>query len=365
MDSDIIMTNTAQTMERSHADNMTAEGEHVTILAIESSCDETAAAVIRDGRQVISNVISSQIKLHTLYGGVVPEIASRKHIEQINQVIELALQEADMTFDDIDAIGVTYGPGLVGALLVGVAEAKAIAYATNKPLVGVHHIEGHISANYIEHPDLKPPFVSLVVSGGHTHLVLVEDYGKYNVIGRTRDDAAGEAFDKVARAVGLGYPGGPKIDKLAKEGNPKAIDFPRAHVEGSPLDFSFSGIKSSVLNYINSCEMKNIDFNKADLVASFQNAVVDALVSRAMLAVEQCKVNKLAIAGGVASNSALRGAIEEACKKNNIEFYCPSPIFCTDNAAMIGAAAYYEYMAGTRHGLDLNAVPNLKLGERR
>ena len=341
-----------------------SETKDVLILAIESSCDETAASVVLNGRTVLSNVISSQIALHTLYGGVVPEIASRKHMEQINQVIELALQEADVTLDDITAIGVTYGPGLVGALLVGVAEAKAIAFAKHKPLVGVHHIEGHISANYIEHPELKPPFAALVVSGGHTHLVIVKDYGEYEIIGRTRDDAAGEAFDKVARAVGLGYPGGPKVDKLAKEGNPDAIAFPRAHVDGSEYDFSFSGIKSAVLNYINSCEMKGEEINRADLVASFQKAVVDALVSRAMHAVKEYNMDTLAIAGGVASNSALRAALQKECDKTGVKFYSPSPIFCTDNAAMIGAAAYYEYKKGVRHGWDLNAVPNLKLGER-
>ncbi len=338
--------------------------EDVLILAIESSCDETAAAVVKNGRTVLSNVIASQIDLHTLYGGVVPEIASRKHMEQINQVTEQALKEAGVTLEDITAIAVTYGPGLVGALLVGVAFAKSLAYATDKPLIGVHHIEGHISANYIENLELEPPFTCLVVSGGHTHLVQVEDYGKYTIFGRTRDDAAGEAFDKVARAVGLGYPGGPKIDKLAREGNKHAIEFPRAKVEGSPYDFSFSGIKSAVLNYINHCEMKNEEINKADLVASFQNAVVDALVSRAIMAAKERGMKKLAIAGGVASNSALREALKEACAREGISFYHPSPVYCTDNAAMIGVAGYYEYMAGTRSNLDLNAVPNLKLGER-
>lgn len=336
----------------------------VYILAIESSCDETAAAVVKNGREVKSNVISSQIDLHTLYGGVVPEIASRKHIEKINQVIEEALKEADVTLEQIDAIGVTYGPGLVGALLVGVAEAKAMAFAANKPLVGVHHIEGHISANYIENKELEPPYICLVVSGGHTHLVVVNDYGDYQVIGRTRDDAAGEAFDKVARAIGLGYPGGPKIDKLAKEGNADAIKFPRAKVEGSPFDFSFSGLKSAVLNHINMCQMKGLEINEADIAASFQGSVVDALLERAILACKEYGMNKLAIAGGVASNSAIRKAFEEKCVKENIEFYHPSPIYCTDNAAMIGVAAYYEYINGTRHGWDLNAVPNLKLGER-
>ena len=341
-----------------------SEKDDVLILAIESSCDETAAAVVKNGREVLSNVINTQIAIHTEYGGVVPEIASRKHIENINPVIRKALEDAGVTLDDIDAIGVTYGPGLVGALLVGVAEAKAIAFAKNKPLVGVHHIEGHISANYVENKELEPPFVALVVSGGHTHLVKVNDYGEYEIVGRTRDDAAGEAFDKVARAIGLGYPGGPKIDKLAKEGNPDAIEFPRAHVDDAPYDFSFSGIKSAVLNYINSANMQGKEINYADVAASFQKAVVDALVSRAVRLAKECGMDKLAIAGGVASNSALRAAVQEECAKNNIKFYSPSPVLCTDNAAMIGAAAYYEYIKGVRHGYDLNAVPNLKLGER-
>ncbi len=336
----------------------------IYILAIESSCDETAAAVVKNGRTVLSNVISSQIELHKLYGGVVPEIASRKHIEKINQVIEEALDTAGMGLDDMDAVGVTYGPGLVGALLVGVAEAKAISYAKKLPLVGVHHIEGHISANYIENPDLEPPFVCLVVSGGHTHLVVVRDYGKYEILGRTRDDAAGEAFDKVARAIGLGYPGGPKIDRLAKEGNPDAIAFPRARLSDSAYDFSFSGLKSAVLNYLNGCQMKGIEINRADVAASFQKAVCDVLVEHAMLAVKESGLQKFAVAGGVASNSALRCALAEACEKEGFQFYHPSPILCTDNAAMIGAAAYYEYLAGRRDDLTLNAVPNLKLGER-
>ena len=338
--------------------------DDVLILAIESSCDETAAAVVKNGRIVLSNIISSQISLHTLYGGVVPEIASRKHMEQVIQVVDEALKEAKVTLDDITAIAVTYGPGLVGALLVGVAAAKAIAFAAGKPLIGVHHIEGHISANYIENKELEPPFGCLVVSGGHTHLVNVADYGKYEILGKTRDDAAGEAFDKVARAVGLGYPGGPKIDKLAKEGNPDAIEFPRAKVAGSEYDFSFSGLKSSVLNYINKCEMKKEAFDRADLVASFQNAVVDVLVTHAIHACREYNFEKFAIAGGVASNSALRSAMSKACEDNGIKFYHPSPILCTDNAAMIGAAAYYEYKAGVRSSWDLNAVPNLKLGEK-
>lgn len=336
----------------------------ILILAIESSCDETAASVVKNGRTILSNVISSQIELHKLYGGVVPEIASRKHIEKINQVIEEALEQAEVTLDDLDAIGVTYGPGLVGALLVGVAEAKAISYAKKLPLVGVHHIEGHVSANYIEHPDLEPPFMCLIVSGGHTHLVIVKDYGEFEILGRTRDDAAGEAFDKVARAIGLGYPGGPKIDKLSKEGNPDAIVFPKAKLENGPYDFSFSGVKSAVLNYINKCKMQGEEFDRADLAASFQKAVVDTLVEKAVKAAKEYHMDKLAIAGGVASNNTLRSAMEKACEREGISFYHPSPVFCTDNAAMIGVAAYYEYKKGTRHGLDLNAVPNLRLGER-
>lgn len=338
--------------------------EEIKILAIESSCDETAAAVVVNGRDVRSNIISSQIALHTLYGGVVPEIASRKHVENINYVIQEALDTAQMTLDDMDAIAVTYGPGLVGALLVGVAEAKAISYAKHLPLIGVHHIEGHISANYIENKDLEPPYICLVVSGGHSHLVKVLDYGEYQVLGRTRDDAAGEAFDKVARAIGLGYPGGPKIDKAAKEGNPQAISFPRASIADHPYDFSFSGLKSAVLNYLNQCEMKGESYNQADVAASFQQAVVDVLTDHAMMAMQESGMKKLAIAGGVASNTALRKAMQEKCTANGITFYSPSPILCTDNAAMIGAAGYYEYLKGVRSGLDLNAVPNLKLGER-
>ncbi|MDO4966581.1 MAG: tRNA (adenosine(37)-N6)-threonylcarbamoyltransferase complex transferase subunit TsaD [Lachnospiraceae bacterium] len=336
----------------------------VLILAIESSCDETAAAVVKNGRDVLSNVIYSQIDLHTLYGGVVPEIASRKHIEKINQVIEKALSDADVTLNDIDAIAVTYGPGLVGALLVGVSAAKAISFATGIPLVGVHHIEGHISANYIEHKELEPEFMSLVVSGGHTHLVKVCDYGKYEILGKTRDDAAGEAFDKVARAIGLGYPGGPKIDKVAKSGNSEAIVFPKAKVDGSIYDFSFSGLKSAVLNYLNQAEMRGEKIVTEDVAASFQKAVVDVLVEHSMAAVKENGFNKFAIAGGVASNSALREAMKEACKNNNIDFYYPSPIYCTDNAAMIGVAGYYEYINGVRSDFHLNAVPNLRLGER-
>ena len=337
---------------------MSNDNKEIKILGIESSCDETAASVVVNGRDMRSNVISSQIALHTLYGGVVPEIASRKHIEKINQVIEQALSDASMTLSDIDAIGVTYGPGLVG-----VAEAKAISYAADIPLVGVHHIEGHISANYIENKELEPPFLCLVVSGGHTHLVKVADYGRYEILGRTMDDAAGEAFDKVARAIGLGYPGGPKIEKVSHEGDPYSIEFPRAKVGNGEYDFSFSGLKSAVLNYLNGCKMKGIEVNTADVAASFQQAVTDVLVGHAEHAIEQFKMDKFAIAGGVASNGVIRRAMEEMCNRKGVRFYHPSPILCTDNAAMIGAAAYYDFIAGKRAGLDLNAVPNLKLGE--
>ena len=349
------------------------------ILGIESSCDETAAAVVVDGRDVHSNIISTQIPIHTLYGGVVPEIASRAHIERVNQVIEKALSDAGETVDSIDAVAVTYGPGLVGSLLVGVSAAKAIAWAKDKPLVGVHHIEGHISANYIENKDLTPPFLCLVVSGGHTHLVRVPDYGQYEILGRTVDDAAGEAFDKVARAIGLGYPGGPKIEAEAKAGDADAIDFPVAKVRGSEYDFSFSGLKSAVLNFLNSERMKTgsklepadafdgtciYGIRRSDIAASFQKAVVSALVGHAMAAVEEYRVDRIAIAGGVASNGAFREAMEAACTKRGVAFYRPSPILCTDNAAMIGAAGYYDYLAGRRDGWDLNAVPGLALGER-
>jgi len=338
--------------------------ENMNILAIESSCDETAAAVVQDGRKVLSNIISSQIEIHKLYGGVVPEIASRKHIEKVIQVVDEALKEASLTMDEIDAVAVTYGPGLVGALLVGVSAAKSIAFAYNKPLIGVHHIEGHISANYIENEELEPPFLCLVVSGGHTNLVIVKDYGEYEVLGKTRDDAAGEAFDKVARAIGLGYPGGPKIQKISEEGNKDAIAFPRAKVADNPFDFSFSGLKSSVLNYINSCEMKGEEINKADIAASFQEAVVDVLVSHTIEGAKQLGFKKIAMAGGVASNTVLREEMKEACERRGFKFYHPSPILCTDNAAMIGAAAYYDYKKGLISDLTLNAVPSLKLGQK-
>ena len=331
------------------------------ILAIESSCDETSAAVVVNGREVLSNVIASQIDTHKKYGGVVPEVASRMHIEVISGVVEEALEKANVTLDKIDAIGVTYGPGLVGALLVGLQFAKGLAFSTKKPLIGVNHIEGHICANYIQHKDLKPPFVSLVVSGGHTFIVHVKDYGQYEVIGQTRDDAAGEAYDKVARALGLGYPGGPKIDKLSKEGNPNAITFPKANFHDDTLDFSFSGVKSAVLNYLNKAKMQNVEVNKADVAASFQKAVIEVLKDNVLATCKSKKVNKIAIAGGVASNSALRETLINAAKKNNIEVLFPAPILCTDNAAMIGSAAYFNLVNNKISDLNLNAKPNLKL----
>jgi len=367
------------------------KNKDTVILAIESSCDETAAAVVKNGREVLSNIIYSQIDLHTIYGGVVPEIASRKHIEKIEPVVSAALREAGVTKEDLSAVAVTYGPGLVGSLLVGVAYAKAFAYGAGLPLVGVHHIEGHIAANYIEHPTLEPPFLCLVVSGGHTELVVVESYSSFRLIGTTQDDAAGEAFDKVARAIGLGYPGGPKIDKCARMGGrTDAVAFPRGHVEGHEYDFSFSGLKSAVLNYLNTCAMKkqadaqdirtrregSRDFDPntlidedagvtaADIAASFQEAVVDVLVSHTIAAAKAHGFKQVAMAGGVASNGALRERMKSECEKEGIELFYPSPVLCTDNAAMIGCAAHYEFLAGTRHGLDLNAVPGLGLGER-
>lgn len=335
----------------------------IKILAIETSCDETSAAVVLNGTKVLSNIIWSQIELHKVYGGVVPEIASRKHIEKMNPVIEEALNKANVTFEDIDAVAVTYAPGLVGALLVGLATAKAIAFALKKPLIGVHHIEGHICANFIEDPKFEPPFICMVVSGGHTHLVYVKDYGSYEVLGKTRDDAVGEAFDKVARAIGLGYPGGPKIDHLAKEGNSKAIDFPRAYLEPESYDFSFSGIKSAVLNYLNQCEMKNETVNKADIAASFQEAVIEVIVNKTIRAAKDNNIKRVALAGGVAANSKLRSEMKRACEAEGLQLQYPSMIYCTDNAAMIGCAAYYDYLKGIRHGMDLNAIPYLKIGD--
>ncbi len=333
----------------------------IYILGIESSCDETACAVVKNGREVLSSVIYSQIDVHTIYGGVVPEIASRAHIEKINQVVGKALSDAGMTLDDVDAVAVTYGPGLVGALLVGVSFAKAIAYAKEKPLVGVHHIKGHVCANFITYPELEPPFLCLVASGGHTHLVMVKDYMNYEIIGRTRDDAAGEAYDKIARAIGLGYPGGPKVEKAAHEGNPKAFDFPRAKIDECPYDFSFSGVKSAVLNTINGAKMKGEEVNPNDIAASFQEAVIDSMRERILMAIDEFDVKSFAMAGGVAANQTIRKALEAACAGKGVSFHCPPPVLCTDNAAMIASAGYFEYINGRRDGLDLNAVPGLKL----
>lgn len=333
-------------------------------LALESSCDETSVAVLKNGREVLSNIVSSQIDLHKKFGGVVPEVASRKHVENISYVIDEALEEANVTFEDIDIIGVTYGPGLVGALLVGLSTAKALAYSLGKPLVGVNHIEGHIYANFIEYKELQPPFVCLIVSGGHTHLVHMKDYGVYEVLGKTRDDAAGEAFDKVARSIGLGYPGGPIIDKLSKQGNKDAIDFPRTYLEKGSLDFSFSGLKSAVLNYLNNSRMKGISIVKEDVAASFQQAVIDVLVDKTILAAKKCGVDKIVVAGGVAANSGLRELLGERAKKNNFKLMFPPLSLCTDNAAMIGCAAHYDYINGYTADMHLNAIPNLKLGEK-
>ena len=337
---------------------------NIKILAIESSCDETAAAVVENGRNVLSNIISSQIAVHTIYGGVVPEIASRKHLENIDGVIQAALQEAECGWEDIDAIAVTRGPGLVGALLVGVAEAKALAYALHKPLIGVHHIEGHIAANYISNPDWQPPFLCLVVSGGHTHLAIIEDYGVNRILGHTRDDAAGEAFDKVARAIGLGYPGGPKIQRAAENGNPAAIHFPRPCIEEEGYDFSFSGLKSAVLNYLNQQEMRGDVISQADVAASFQAAAVEVLVAKTMQAAKAYGIHRIAMAGGVSANRALREAMIAECKKHHYQFSAPELILCTDNAAMIGSAAYYQYLKGDFADLTLNAMPNLPLGSK-
>lgn len=335
----------------------------VLILGIETSCDETAAAVVKNGKEVLSNVISSQVALHAEFGGVVPEIASRNHLEKIDEVIRLAIKEAGISMQELTAIAVTVGPGLVGALLVGVSEAKALAFALGKPLIPVHHIEGHIAANFISNPECKPPFVCLVASGGHSHLLLVEDYGKIKIYGRTRDDAAGEAFDKVARAVGLGYPGGPKLEKMAKEGNPHAYHFPTAKMEDAPYDFSFSGVKSAVLNEMNRKKMLGEEVRVADLCASFQENVTEVLSEKAIALCKELHINRLSIAGGVAANGKLREKMEEKAKQEGIEFFCPKLILCTDNAAMIAAAAYHEWKKGNFAGHDVNACPSLSLSE--
>ena len=330
-------------------------------LAIETSCDETSCSVLKGGREVLSNIISSQIEIHRQFGGVVPEVASRKHIENINLIIQQALDEANITFHDIDLVGVTQGPGLVGALLVGISSAKAIAYAIDKPIVGVNHIEGHICANYIEHKDLEPPFTCLVVSGGHTYLVQANSYTEYELIGRTRDDAAGEAFDKVARALGLSYPGGPLIDKLSKEGDKYAIDFPRVYLENGSYDFSFSGLKTAVLNYLNQMKQKDEDIVVKDVAASFQQAVIEVLVEKTIRLAKERKSDKIVMAGGVAANEGLRNLMKHRGKEEGIDILYPSRVLCTDNAAMIGSAAYFHYKEGHTSDYYLNVEPNLEL----
>ncbi|MBO5004404.1 MAG: tRNA (adenosine(37)-N6)-threonylcarbamoyltransferase complex transferase subunit TsaD [Clostridia bacterium] len=328
----------------------------ILILGIESSCDETSCAIVKNGREVLSNVINSQIKIHEKFGGVVPEIASRNHVEVISSVVKQALREANLTFNDIDAVSCTYGPGLVGALLVGVSYAKALSYALNKPLIGTNHIEGHIAANYITHPELEPPCLCLVISGGHTHLVHIKNYKEFEILGRTKDDAIGEAFDKVARVIGLGYPGGPKIDKLAREGN-NNIKIPKTHFEN--LDFSFSGIKTAIINM----HHKNPNINKADLCASFEATVTEILIENTLKAARKLNINKIALAGGVSANSYIRQQFINLEKTNGMKIYYPTHILCTDNAAMIASAGYYNYINGKISDLELNAIPNLKIGE--
>lgn len=328
-------------------------------LGIESSCDETAAAVLADGRDVLSDVVSSQIDIHEKYGGVVPEIASRHHLTAVNSVIEEALARAEVTLDDVDLVGVTCGPGLVGSLVIGIAAAKAIAMAKDIPLVGVNHMYGHVSSNFIQYKELEPPFLSLIVSGGHTSLVYMESYTSCRVLGSTRDDAAGEAYDKVARVIGLGYPGGPKIDRLAKEGDPGAIHFKRVYLEKGSFDFSFSGIKTGVLNYINTEKQAGRDINTADVAAGFQEAVVEVLVNKAMDAAKETNSSSIVIAGGVAANDRLRRGLTEACRDNGIRLYLPEKRLCTDNASMIGCAAYYKYKEMGEDGLYLDAYPSL------
>ena len=335
------------------------------ILAFESSCDETSCAVVENGRKIVSDVISSQVPIHKKFGGVVPEIASRHHIEDVLPVAEEALSEAGLSWKDVDAIAVTQGPGLVGALLVGVAAAKAAAWALGKPLIAVNHMEGHIFANLLQHPDLEPPFLSLVVSGGHTMIVVIEDYNTFKLLGQTRDDAAGEAFDKIARVMGYPYPGGPHIDKLAQSGNPNAISFPVGMAKEHNFDFSFSGLKSAVINYLHTAEMKKETVSQEDVAASFQKAVVDVLVSKTMAAAELTGLKTIALAGGVAANSGLRKALEGACAARGFRLCRPDPILCTDNGAMIGCRAYYMAEAGDFAPWTLNADPRLPfLAER-
>lgn len=333
----------------------------VYILGIESSCDETAASVVKNGREILSNVINTQIAIHKKFGGVVPEVASRRHIETIDDVIDEALEKANITFAELDAIAVTYGPGLIGALLVGVSAAKALAYALDKPLVPVHHIKGHICANFAANPDIEPPFVCLVASGGHSHIVDVKSHTEFEVLGRTRDDAAGEAFDKVARVLGLGYPGGPLVDKLAKEGNCEAVNFPRVKMDGDSLDFSFSGVKTAVINHLHKLDQNGEEYNKADIAASFQAAVTDVLCEHTVEAALKTGRKTVALAGGVASNSALRDKMEKVCEKHGINVIYPPPILCTDNAAMIACAGYYEFLNGNTADMTLNAVASLPL----
>lgn len=335
--------------------------QDIVILGIETSCDETAAAVVRNGRQVLSNIISSQIPVHRKFGGVVPEVASRKHTENITMVVDMALEDAGLALKDIDAIAVTQGPGLVGALLVGLQYAKGLAFATGKPLIAVNHIEGHLSANYIQHQELEPPFVGLVVSGGHTFIVEVEDYRHYRVVAKTRDDAVGEAYDKVARALELPYPGGPQIDRLAREGDEDAILFTRPKFHEDTLDFSFSGIKSGVLNYLNSARQKGETIQSADVAASFQKSVISNLIDHVMVVAEAKLYDKIAVAGGVASNSYLRDQLKARGQAQGIRILFPDPILCTDNAAMIASAGYFQYLAGEFAPLSINAIPSLGL----
>ena len=348
-----------ETQARAQAQRLREAG-HATILAIESSCDETAAAVVRDGREVISSVIASQIPLHAMYGGVVPEIASRKHVESVDPVVDEALAKAGMRLEDVDAIAVTYGPGLVGALLIGVSAAKALAFASGKPLIPVNHIEGHVSANYVAHPDLTPPFVCLVASGGHSHIVRVDDYGVYTLLGQTMDDAAGEAFDKAARVLGLPYPGGPLLDKLSREGNPHALTLPHVKTPGR-YDYSFSGLKTALINAVHKLRQSGQEVPAADIAASFQHAAVELLSDRAVLAAKESGARVLALAGGVASNSGLRNTANDKCQRNGLRLVMPPPILCTDNAAMIGSAGFYRLMRGEIAGLELNAEPGLRL----